>query len=173
MVTISQEFGLPGWLCLQQSVSINSTLFKLRFRRTKFQIYFLQLLTCKISSCVTDCPPNCLKLDKTNGQTNWTEYNQLPSILGWPDGRSFINTPKGVYAFGGGGIAFLPKGKKEWTDGPTFPNSNFKFYYSCPVLISDTEILLLGIHKALTQVIRIGPILPMNVFPECFQNHWI
>ena len=87
---------------------------------------------------------NCHKLDKTNGQTKWTEYNKVPSLLGYTDGRSFINTPKGVYAFGFGGIAFLPKGKKEWTEGPKLPNSNFQFYYSCPVLISDTEIMLLG-----------------------------
>ena len=61
------------------------------------------------------------------------------------DGRSFINTPKGVYAFGFGGIAFLPRGQKEWTEGPKLPfGQDLKFYYSCPVLISDTEILLIG-----------------------------
>ena len=154
-------------------MAINSTLFKLRSRSCDFQKYLLQLLTCKTSTqTCTDCN-NCLKLDKSNGQTKWTVYNTQPSILGfnYEEGRSFINTPIGVFAFGYGGIAFLPKGQREWTEGPKLPNSNIIFYYSCPVLISDTEILLLGIHKALTQVIRIGPILPMNVFPECFQNH--
>ena len=71
------------------------------------------------------------------------------------DGRSFINTPKGVYAFGYGGIAFLPNGQKEWTEGPKPPESDFQFYYTCPVLISDTEILLLGgANSYITQVIQ-------------------
>ena len=127
--------------------------YKLNFVQTKYQLllisdFFLQLLSCKSSgiwlSGIYQASGNCHKLDKTNGQTKWTEYNKVPSLLGYSDGRSFINTPKGVYAFGYGGIAFLPKGKKEWTEGPKLPNSNFKFYYSCPVLISDTEIMLLG-----------------------------
>ena len=118
--------------------------YQLNFVQTKNELlsisnFFLQLLTCKPFNI-----PNCHKLDKTNGQTKWTEYNKVPSLSRYSDGRSFINTPKGVYAFGYGGIAFLPKGKKEWTEGPKLPNSNFKFYYSCPVLISDTEIMLLG-----------------------------
>ena len=106
------------------------------------------------------CLPNCFKLDKTNGQTKWTEFNQLPSFLTdvpsyRTDGRSFINTPKGVYAFGYGGIAFLPNGQKEWTKGPNPPQPDFRFYYTCPVLISDTEILLLGGSLSYgTQVIK-------------------
>merc|ERR1711990_536563 len=109
--------------------------------------------TCKkaASSCRDSSCNNCLKLDKTNGQTKWTVYNTQPSILRLEAGRSFINTRIGVFAFGYGGIAFLPKGQREWTEGPKLPNSNVIFYYSCPVLISDTEILLLGVHKAVTQ----------------------
>ena len=126
-------------------------------------------MTCKTSHqhCLSalpfstpSCLPNCFKLDKTNGQTKWTEFNQLPSFLTdvpsyRTDGRSFINTPKGVYAFGYGGIAFLPNGQKEWTEGPKPPESDFQFYYTCPVLISDNEILLLGGSLSYgTQVIK-------------------
>ena len=50
-----------------------------------------------------------------------------------------------MFAFGFDGIAYLPRGQKEWTEGPKLPfGQDLKFYYSCPVLISDTEILLLG-----------------------------
>ena len=86
----------------------------------------------------------CFKWDKTDGQTKWAEYNVQPNFLGAPNGRSFITTPKGVFGFGDGGIAFLPKSKKDWTEGPKFNNSDIKLKYSCPVLISDSEVLLLG-----------------------------
>ena len=105
-------------------------------------------MTCALKSCLRNCPAKCFKLDKTNGQTKWAEYNILPNELGDSAGRSFITTPKGVFAFGDGGIAFLPKGKKDWAEGPKLNNPDMKFRSACPVLISDSEIMLIGPNKS-------------------------
>ena len=59
-------------------------------------------------------------------------------------GLSGLGTEEGVYSFSRTGSAFLPKGNNAWKSLTTPPTA--KFYYSCPVQISRTELLVMGGH---------------------------
>ena len=79
---------------------------------------------------------DCYYLEK---ERKWHHYNSLPSNMEM-DGLSGIGTEAGVYSFSKTGSAFLPKGKNTWVALST-PDD---FYFSCPVQISRTEILVMG-----------------------------
>ena len=79
---------------------------------------------------------DCYYLEK---EREWHHYNSLPSNMEM-DGLSGIGTEAGVYSFSKTGSAFLPKGKNTWVALST-PDD---FYFSCPVQISETELLVIG-----------------------------